>query len=592
MPVWTLRDSQQNHSHLGPRSQAFWGVQQALAQTILSALPPCGDPLNSVQVQVTLQRNIISTFVKKNWEWILLAAGALGALLFYRDYGLCWDAEVNAAYGERVLNYFLSGFSDKSCNTAPGVLHFYGTLFELPSAALHRALGLDPHALRALLTAFTGLLTLPPLIQLGRKLGGERTAFFSALALLLMPQFFGHSFINAKDIPLACAVAWSVLALHNLMSEDEPSWRAMLWLGVTFGLVLAIRVGAIFIFVYLAGAIVLRRLPIVMEHGWKSFLPEKEKLWPLRRKAWTAVALIWLIVVALWPYAHENPLLNPFRAYRVATAFPNIYEVLFAGKLIPSNELPRSYLPVYFVLVTPPALLVLGLLGALQGVITLARRWRKPEGMTVFLILLWIGFPVFYVLAAHPNIYDTIRHFLFVLPAFALLIGWSAAQASCWVENRFGKITAWSAALLVLGLTAVPLFRWHPYQYAYLNFLAGDRATLHERYETDYWVTSYKAAAEWLNKQQANSSRPLQVLVAANDHSLKCFSHFADKRIQTTDFMGRSDDKKLPDNFDYAVSTVRYGLDKNFPESPVVWEERRDGVLFSVIRGQPKETAK
>jgi len=423
-------------------------------------------------------------------EWGLLALACIGALLLYRDYGMGWDSEVHAAYGERVLNYFLSGFKDLRCNTESGVLPYYGTLFDLPSAALHRMLGLDKHTLRGLLSALCAVATLPALIRLGRMMRSERMALFSGLALLLIPQFFGQAFINPKDIPLASAVTWAVLAICRLATADQASWRKILAVAVACGVTLGLRVGAVFVLVFLAAAFFVRFCQWSAEGNRRVALPPRSELGPLLLKLGAGLVLMWTIMVMAWPYAHQNLLLNPWRAFLAATNFPVAYPVLFKGKFILSNALPGSYLPVYFTLILPPVLLGLAWVGAIGVTAALIRHWRARASITLFVVLFWIGFPLTYVLIARPNIYDAVRHFIFLLPAFALLMGWGADLLATYVERFWGRGVASITLLAMLVAAAIPLIRWHPYQYAYLNALAGNRATLHEHFETDYWVTS------------------------------------------------------------------------------------------------------
>ena len=520
-------------------------------------------------------------------EWILLGLAVLAAALLFRDYGMGWDSAGQAMYGENTLNYFLSGFKDQAYFTALPASVYYGTLFDLPSAALHRMLGLNPYTLRSLLTALCAIGTVPAVIRIGRHFGSERLALFSGLALLLMPQFFGQGFINPKDIPLACAVAWTVLAICRVAGNGDTSWKALLGLGVACGITLGIRVSAVFIFVFLAAALAARFGQSAVQRGFRAALPAKPEWRRLARRILAAGVLMWTVMVIAWPYAYQNLLLNPIRAVRVGLNFIYSYPVLFKGEFVESTNLPASYLPVYFSLILPLPLLALLGVGTLGATLALIRRWRERAAIALFTVLFWVGFPLAYVVLTRPNIYDGVRHFIFVLPAMALLIGWAADALATFLARFWGRATMTVILSALFVSAAVPLGRWHPYQYAYLNALAGNRATLHERFETDYWATSYKAAAEWLNQQQRKRSTPLRVLVAATPLSYPCFVHFLDPRIQSYRYTGEKPLDALPPGIDYYAGTVRYAWNRLLKNSPVVWEERRDGVLFCVIRGDP-----
>lgn len=518
-----------------------------------------------------------------HWEWIVALSCAVGVFYLYQDYGIGWDSEVHSLYGESVLDYFLRGMTHPE-ETQMEYLHLYGLLFDLPSAALHRLLGLDRQTLRGLLSGLLAVATLPALAKIARRIGGEPLAVFSTVCLVLTPQFFGQAFINSKDIPLACTVSWAVLAICRLLDDDRGSWRSFLLLGLAFGAVLSTRVGGVFVFVFLATALGWRLLPVIAAGAWSRLKPARPGT--LAVKAFVALALAWTLMVSAWPYAHKNPFLNPIEAYRVAAAFPNVYTVLFNGRLIDGNALPFTYLPTYLVLNFSPVLLVLLLAGAGLAVATCARGWRQRETTPLFLVLFWIGFPVAYVMVMRPNIYDGARHFVFLLPACAIIAGLALARgwAALSRHGENGTMVAGAVGGVLLIFAALPLVLWHPYQYAYLNFLAGPRAEVHRRFETDYWLTSYKAAAEWLNEQQELSPRPLSIVVAANNFSSTCLVHFLNPRIKWKMTMDNLAPQRLPLGTDYYVGVTRYKLDENFNGSPVVWEERRGGVLLCVIR--------
>lgn len=514
------------------------------------------------------------------WFGLLLFAGACS---LFSDYGLGWDTPIQTAYGERVLDFWLSGGLDRRANTELGWLHHYGVLFELPSAALHRAMGLDPYRLRGLLSAVLAIATLPPVIRLARRLGGERAAVASALSLVLMPAFFGHAFINEKDIPLACGVAWCAWSAVRLVAERDHGWGAWLMAGLAAGFTLGIRIGAIFIVaIWLA--------PLALA-GWQERQRWRVAVVPgaMGRqavRALAAVGVVLLLVVVPWPHAIEDPCHHLLESIRMARAFPAVFPVLFNGDFILSDRLPVLYLPVYLGLSLSPILLV----GLAVGVLLAVRSaWRRPESRLLLVIVAaWGVLPVVAVMILRPNMYDTIRQFLFTLPAFAVLTGWGWAAVADRMADALHRTWIGLLVLAVFCLVAlVPLVRWHPYQYAYTNWLAGDPAGRHRRWETDYWVTSYREAAEWINARQRESARPVRVIVAANNLSWRCFAEFLDARVQWRILSGRGQDPYLPKDTDYYVGTVRYGMADNLPRAPVVYSIQRAGVLLAVIKGHP-----
>ncbi len=156
------------------------------------------------------------------------------------------------------------------------------------------------------------------------------------------------------------------------------------------------------------------------------------------------------------------------------------------------------------------------------------------------------------------------------------------------IRRLSGRIPAAITTTIVLFLGAGSLFSMHPYQMSYFNALAGEPDTVHTRYETDYWVSSYKEGAEWINARQREAGRPLRVLVAANTLSARCALRYLDRRVKAYILFERTKSPTLPDGFDLYLSTVRYGLDQNFPKEEVVHSIKRNGILFAVIKGHPR----
>ena len=529
----------------------------------------------------------VLALVSSRWEWMLAIALALAACFVFTNFGMAWDDAQHAVYGSYVLDYFLSGFRDMRWQTDIGGLYYYGTIFDMPSAALHRWFGVDLFQWRALLMAFTGILAIPAVAGIGRFVGGNRTAAFSVAALLLMPQFVGQSFINCKDIPLASAVAWSVLAILRITSD--VGWRSFLFCGLMFGITLSVRIGGILVLVYafaLVGFLVLRSLVNKKLPGDLKWCLGKNLHWI----ALGALLVTWILTVSLWPYAHQNPFLNLLKSFQQSAAFPQPYPVLYVGQVFESTELPWHYLPLMLILTMPLPIVLLAGSGLFVSIWRFLRGWQEEHAERLFLVLFWIAFPIAYVIVKQPNIYDGVRHFLFVLPALAVMAGVGAGALSDAI-NRFLRPLGVAAPCLLLACAAPALFKMHPYQYAFYNALAGDKETLHERFETDYWITSYREAATILNRQQMLATRPLHVAVGANALSISCFSQFADPRLKIAFFLGSTDDSPFPTDMDFTVAVPRYGMWRNFPNAAVAADIRRDGILMCVIRSRDGKTA-
>lgn len=496
--------------------------------------------------------------------WLLATVG---------DYGLTWDANTQREYGDLVTRYFATGFRDKSCNHFLN-LRYYGGLFEVLANGFSAVLGMDIYAGRHL---FTGLVstTAVPAVMLGvRALGGGRAGMvIGALALLLFPRWLGHTCNNSKDAPFAVGFTWSMVLLMALWDAPRVRWRAVLLASTAVGLTMAVRAGGVILLGFAGAGMVLhvvqfrRRFRVILRSAPRRLL--------LLLQGTAFLALAWLLMIAIWPWAHESPLLHPTQAVAEATNFSMPKQVLFAGEALKSNALPRKYLWHYIWLTTPLLLLALSAAGATYLASQLVRNQHRVSRV---LFVLWLAFPLVYFPVMLPAVYDGLRHFLFLLPCLAICCGLAIEHLR---SQRARKLALAGLVLLALP-SGYDVLRWHPYQTSYFQPLI--RGPLHTQYDIDYWATAYKECAQEINRLAAG--QPVSVLLAANRHAAVCFQHYADENIavQTHFSLSGSD---LPEAFQYTVAMTRYGLHTCFQQAPVVYEVRRRGCLLAVIRAQP-----
>lgn len=542
----------------------------------------------------------------------VLLAGGLAVIICTTasDYGVAWDDAVQTEYGRRALNYFLSGGQDRACHDWLD-LRFYGPLVELPIAAAARIFPGHLIEIRHLVCSLIALLGLPPLLRFGRMLGGARSSrgrqltscgmWIGVVAILLlwtMPRFYGHAFLNSKDIPFAVGMAASMASLAELFARGRFRWREVVGCGMLLGLTTAVRpggwmlLGPYYVALCLYADLCMKRPAgsgdaTSSERANTSRQVERKSV---RRRsiARQGVMLLtaWVMMVAFWPWAHEAPLSHPLQALRVASKFHVVVPVLFEGQVFASDRLPRDYLAKYLLFTTPPAVLGLAALGTTLIARALASRPRRRRSLALVTLLIWPAVPLLLFSVMRPNAYDGLRHFLFVLPAISLL----AAFGFCWMAGQlhahFGRRTAVTMVVvgfaLVIGPQLATLVRLHPYQMTYFNQWAGGMAHVERRFETDYWLTSYKEAMGWIRADAG--SQAVRVLVAANEHSQWCAGYFADDQtvLEHTLSAGQSGD--LPEGVDYYVATTRGEMAASFPDAATVKTVGRAGATFAVIK--------
>ena len=430
---------------------------------------------------------------------ILVLAGAI-ALLIFRDFGLGWDDYTHAQYGDLLVSLYASGFADKRALSFVN-LYMYGGGFDLLAALTAKVLPFGLFETRRLIGAAVGLIGLFVTWRLGRRLGGPLAGLIGLVLLATCPLYYGHMFINAKDAPFAVA---SVIALYGIVRAFEtyprvtPATVALCGVGV--GLAVGSRV--------LGGFTVLDAvlpLPAIVairsrDIGLRKVFAE---CGPFILAFVPGIILAYLVMGLVWPWSVIAPL-NPFHAVEYfSNFFEKPWRELFDGRLIPVPDMPRSYVPTLVALKLPEILLALGGCGIGGAIVAVASRKHGGDAgrrAALLAVLLAATLPVFVTVATRPAMYNGIRHFVFVVPAFAVLGGLAAAWIARRLQRHGRAVLGAGALVLLLGIASpVADMAWlHPYEYTHFNRIAGGAAGARPRFMLDYWGLSLTQASRQL----------------------------------------------------------------------------------------------
>jgi len=430
---------------------------------------------------------------------ILVLAGAI-ALLIFRDFGLGWDDYTHAQYGDLLVSLYASGFADKRALSFVN-LYMYGGGFDLLAALTAKVLPFGLFETRRLIGAAVGLIGLFVTWRLGRRLGGPLAGLIGLVLLATCPLYYGHMFINAKDAPFAVA---SVIALYGIVRAFEtyprvtPATVALCGVGV--GLAVGSRV--------LGGFTVLDAvlpLPAIVAIRSRDIGLRKAfaECGPFILAFVPGIILAYLVMGLVWPWSVIAPL-NPFHAVEYfSNFFEKPWRELFDGRLIPVPDMPRSYVPTLVALKLPEILLALGGCGIGGAIVAVASRKHGGDAgrrAALLAVLLAATLPVFVTVATRPAMYNGIRHFVFVVPAFAVLGGLAAAWIARRLQRHGRAVLGAGALVLLLGIASpVADMAWlHPYEYTHFNRIAGGAAGARPRFMLDYWRLSLTQASRQL----------------------------------------------------------------------------------------------
>ena len=269
-----------------------------------------------------------------------------------------------------------------------------------------------------------------------------------------------------------------------------------------------------------------------------------------------------------WPFLWDSPTYNFLEAFNVMRDFPFNAEIRFMGDNISPSNLPWYYIPLLMsIQLTVPLVLL-----AWAGFLALIRKSNRQNIFANFVVLGWL-LPVGLQIALKSNAYDNFRQFLFVLPPLFILAGMGFEMLLSWIKNQTAAI-ALSILCLLPGLLGI--ISLHPVQYIYYNEFVGNVSGAEGKFELDYWLSSYREAAAYLD------------IVAPFDADVLAWgSGFNGTRDDITVYSFSSEDdlKNTDLKFDYAVITTRFDSHLGvFKDAPVVYEIRKDGALLAVIK--------
>ncbi|HEY1045318.1 MAG TPA: hypothetical protein VGF79_02695, partial [Bacteroidia bacterium] len=326
--------------------------------------------------------------------------------------------------------------------------------------------------------------------------------------------FFGHSLMNSRDIPFAAGYTMAVYAML-LFIESYPklTWKRTLFLAISLGLSMSVRIGGLILIpvlgVLIGAVLILNGKAIrekVMKNTRQNFLHFS-----------VIIGLPYLFAMISHPVIWSAPIDNFMLCVNTAKKFPNRIPINFNGDFTSSLEIPQSYLITWMKLTFPIA--VVGLL--LLGLLFLVTKINKNRDRLAFMLLVMAVFvPIVTAIVQHFALYNGWRHLLFIYPSLAVL-------ATYWIAGFVKGVKSGLVYLFLFVLMFQHPIRWmmrnHPFEYLYFNEVSGGFAENYYLYETDGWQLSVKEASDWLMEQKefkdgsgftlaCNSSSPMYEL--------------------------------------------------------------------------------
>jgi hypothetical protein len=578
---------------------------------------------------------------------LLLLNLIIGALTF-SNYGESWDVNSMRHYADSSLSLYGGLFSGE--NVSPDsiqnelALGNYGPAFMMLVNSIERLGGSPTYSLQHLVYFVTFQIGVLAFYILCLRWMSVNAAFGTALLFSTQPVFWGHAFINPKDIPfltffllslltgfrvadtlrpislskqfIASAVilwlipflivffssgwilAWIQESVHaaaaggtNIISfvasdiatappEIYIEKYSHLYLQVSFFYPLLSTLVLLIIFYFFSRVTFSALIPVVLAGLVLGFTIAIRNLglfagliavaylfWKHRGKS-LIHSLVYAVMAGIgiylfWPYLWTSPFGRLVESVGVMSRYPWAGSVLFNGVNYSAANLPSSYLPILLGIQLTEPVWVLFIVGLAVAVIGLSGKRDL-----ILLTAIWFILPLIGFIATRAILYDNFRQILFILPPVFFMAGVAFEQV---------KRPAIQAAVIALCVLPgiIGIVRLHPYEYIYYNSFIGGVNGAAEKFEMDYWATSFREAAGYVNEvAPANANvwveGPTQSFSIYDREDLHVFSSHETTRAE---------------QYDYVVATTRYDLDKaTYPDAKIVFKITRGDAVLAVVK--------
>jgi len=463
---------------------------------------------------------------------VLLISHFLLIVFTFRDYGMSWDQAPTREYGKSVVRFYWSLGLDTTARTRdPNNVYLYGGLFEILAPAVEPLTHLGWLEARNLTSSLFGLLGIWASFRVGSIAFGPTVGLIGALFLTLTPVYYGHEFINPKDIPFAALYALSLSYVLSLALEfPEFRWSNTVKAGLSIGAALGMRVGGLILFPLLAGSLLASALWNLNELDRRVVLKKLLRAGVIHFG--TVVICAWLVMLLFWPFAWKRywgvPFFGvpdfgaPFVALKEFSKYGWQGTVFFEGQLLKPSELPADYISTLFANSLPEFVLAGWLLGIIPLFLLVHSGRNVLTRTTLCATIIFVAGvgPIASIILSHALLYDNFRHILFTIPPLVTLSAAGVWAFASLFENAIIRLVLIVTYSLGILTTIADMRALHPYEYIYYNrLIAGGLKRANDHFEMEYWGTSFREAALWL-KQYYRQPGVSEILYALSPPSV------------------------------------------------------------------------
>lgn len=454
------------------------------------------------------QINRILKVIVNNLPYIILFAYLIIGSIILPDYGISTDEPIQRKHGIVSFDYINQKF-----NLFPGIqptyeeslpeyeYRDYGVAFQVFSYGIEKLLKIEDarsvFLIRHFLTFMLFWLSAYYFFKTAElTFDNKLIPVLGLLFYILSPRIFTEAFYNPKDIIL---LSWISIGIYSMIKFLEV--RSFKYLFI-HALVCSLAINARIVGIVLPFVTVLVAILSMRGQKFLSWI----KSFGIILLLWGVLTIVFTLI--LWPFLWEDPVRNFIYSFNEMKRFRWNGQLSYWGNLVWASELPWHYTLSQILVTTPILYSSFFLVGFVSTLIMVVKRkcWHfknSIERNSFGFILLFI-IPLFSVIYFHSILYNGWRQMYFIYPAFLFvgLIGLNMILRLIRMTTNPLKMkilyaVIYSGIIISLSSTMQFLIKMHPYQYIYLNRIAG--ADPLRNFDGDYFGLSYKEALQYLH---------------------------------------------------------------------------------------------
>ena len=340
------------------------------------------------------------------------------------------------------------------------------------------------------------------LYLLTKKLFNKKIALITILLTLMNPFFFGHMGMNSKDIIVFFGFVWFCYYFYLYCTENKNVFKNLILFSFFIGFGCGVRL-----------ALLMPILPVVLIGFYYLIRKYKTNYYSLVKRLSLHIPLAFcfclFLVVLCWPHVIVE--INKNNFFEVfSTVINNTLSLkggpklgLINGEFYETLNTPRTYflnillyrIPIYFsfLILATYFLMIFKKLNYENEI--------KNFNKIFYLTNIIAFFPIIISVILSISIHDNIRLFLFIIPFFCIVAALSLNYFFETFKNYFVNKLGFIILLILFSISFYRFIMLTPYQYTYVNFSYPVFNKTVDKFELDYWGTSYKELVKNLKEK-------------------------------------------------------------------------------------------